>query len=80
MQTLYSTVHHEMIGPLKTNVTLIDNLLRSLDNFNQRTLAEMVMIGSKSVLLHANDLLDMQFLQRGSFKPSITQGEMKKSI
>ena len=80
MQTLYSSIHHEMIGPLKNNVNLIEQLMRLLDNINTKKLAQMIMISSKLVLLQANDLMDMQFLQRGKFRPAMGTGKISNVI
>ena len=62
MTRLYSTVHHEMMGPLKNNVQIALRLIRCLKEQPKRELAQIIMICSKQVLLHANDLLDLQFL------------------
>ena len=40
----------------------------------------MIMISSKTVLLQANDLMDMQFLTHGSFKPSMVMGKIHHVI
>ena len=47
MQTLYSSVHHEMIGPLKNNVILIEQLMKLLEHTNQKRLAQLIMFSSK---------------------------------
>ena len=58
MSTLYSSVHHEMIGPLKSNVEIAVNLIRTLKDQSKRELAQLLLVTSKHLLLHANDLLD----------------------
>ena len=40
----------------------------------------MIMISSKSVLLQANDLMDMRFLQNGGFRPAMSTGKISKAI
>ena len=67
MSTLYSIVHHEMIGPLNNNVALADQLMRVTSDDNMKRIAQMILSCSKSVIMHANDLMDMQFLQKKSF-------------
>ena len=59
LTTLYSSVHHEMMGPLKNNVQMALRLTRSLKDQAERELAQMITICSRQVLLHANDLLDL---------------------
>ena len=80
MTTLYSSVHHEMMGPLKNNVQIALRLTRSLKDQAKREMAQIMMICSKQVLLHANDLLDLQFLQNGSFRPAYVQGSIYHTI
>ena len=48
-----------MINPLKANVEITGRLVRFMKNFpHEKKMAETVLISSKMVLLHANDLLD----------------------
>ena len=62
LSTLNMSVHHEMIGPLKININVIQRLLRHLKGLENskelREMASMVLISSRQILLHANDLLD----------------------
>ena len=67
MTTLYSCVHHEMLGPLKNSFEASVRLIRSLTDQNLRELAQIIMICTKSVQLHANDLLDQKFIENGKF-------------
>ena len=62
LSTLNMSVHHEMIGPLKININVIQRLLRHLKGLENskelQEMASMVLISSRQILLHANDLLD----------------------
>ena len=58
MTTLYSSVHHEMIGPLKCNEEAAVRLIRGLKDDQLREQAQLILICSKQLNLHANDLLD----------------------
>ena len=69
MSTLYSSVHHEMIGPLKSNIEAAVRLIRYLKDNNLRMQAQIILVCSKQVILHANDLLDQKLIQNGSFTP-----------
>ena len=80
MSTLYSSVHHEMIGPLTNNVEVSVRLIRKLVDPTLRELAQIILICSKSVLLHANDLLDQKFLQDGRFAPAYVYGSIKRAM
>ena len=69
MSTLYSMVHHEMIGPLKSAEEASMRLIRKLKDNDFRKQAQIILICSKQVLLHANDLLDQKLLENGRFYP-----------
>ena len=58
MSSLYSMVHHEMLGPLKSCAEAAVRLIRKLKDNDLRQQAQIVLICSKQVILHANDLLD----------------------
>ena len=58
LSTLCSSVHHEMISPLKSIVSITVHLIRKLQDRVQRELAQLIFITSRQILLHANDLLD----------------------
>ena len=62
LSTLSASVHHEMLGPLKSNVEFADALMRHLSSSTLKKQAQLISISSKLVLFHANDLLDLSFL------------------
>ena len=63
LNMLNHSTHHEMIGPLKANIEFAENLKRLCreDPVNCE-LANIIVISSKLLLFHANDLLDHRFL------------------
>ena len=62
LSTLNMSVHHEMIGPLKINIDVIERMIRQLKRLERskelQEMASLVLISSRQILLHANDLLD----------------------
>ena len=80
MTTLYSSVHHEMLGPLKNALAASVRLIRSLNDQNHREIAQIIMICTKQVLLHANDLLDQKFIENGKFETAYTSGSIYLAI
>ena len=80
MSTIYSMVHHEMIGPLKSNEESAVRLIRQLKDPDLRQHAQIILICSKQVLLHANDMLDQKLLQNGRFVPVYKPGSVFKAL
>ena len=80
MSSLYSMVHHEMIGPLKSNEEAAVRLVRKLKDNELRKQAQIILICSKQVLLHANDLLDQKLLKNGRFRPAYMSGSVYQSL
>ena len=62
LTTLNASVHHEMMGPLKTNVHVAQRLIRKLKRAGQskklEEMAAVILLTSKQLLFHANDMLD----------------------
>ena len=62
LSTVNTSVHHEMIGNLTTNVEVCKRLLQLVidQQFDAkiREMVEIIMIASNQVLLHAHDLID----------------------
>lgn len=42
--------------------------------------AQLIQISSKLVLFHANDLLDLRFLNTGNFTPTFVQGSISTAV
>ena len=59
LMTLSASVHHEMLGPLRINVEFATHLIEHITNPSLRKKAELILISSKLVLFHADDLLDL---------------------
>ena len=51
-----------MIGPLKSNEIAALTLIRGLKDQRLREQAQIILVCSKQILLHANDLLDQKLL------------------
>ena len=81
LKTLNTTVHHEMLAPLRANVDVCQRLLRNLkDNEQAKKMAQIILISSQMVMLHANDLLDQRIIENGNFVPNITSGSIIEAI
>ena len=83
LRTINQSVHHEMLGPLKTNVEIAEQLSALCSKYNLKKLKEMtqiIFISSKGLLLHANDLLDQRIIQNGRFAPAYTHGSVTHAI
>ena len=76
----YST-HHKIIGPLKANIDFAENLKRRCINDPKSCeLAKLIVVSSRLILFHANDILDHKFLQNGQFTPVFIQDSVSESI
>ena len=80
LANLSTTVHHEMLGPLRSNVEFAEYLVKHSQNAAHKKKAQLILISSKMVLFHANDLLDLQFLQTGHFAPVYSQDSVTNAI
>ena len=80
MSTLYSCVHHEMLGPLKSNEEAVTRLLAALKDPRLISLAKISLLSTKKVILHANDLLDQKLIQNGRFSPSYSPDSVSRAI
>ena len=80
MSNLYSCVHHEMLGPLKSNEEAVTHLLAGLEDPYLINLARVSLLCTKQVTLHANDLLDQKLIQNGRFCPSYSPDSVHRVI
>ena len=80
MSTLYSSVHHEIIGPLKTNEQAALRLIRGIQDQSLREQAQIILVCSKQAILNANDLLDKKLLQNGQFNPAYSDASVYQTI
>lgn len=64
LKTLNMTVHHSMIGPLKSNLALSMRLIRNLKkNVVMKEAAKSIFVTTQMLMLHANDLLDLRIIE-----------------
>ena len=78
---LNQSIHHEMIGPLKVNVEICDNLIKYLqENLVCLEMAKTIKVTSKLLLFHAHDMLDQRFLESGMFTPIYTHDSVTVAI
>ena len=77
LKTLNTTVHHEMLAPLRANVEICQRLLIKLkkDEHAMR-LVQIMLVSSQMVMMHANDLLDYRVIEKGSFVPNLSLGSI----
>ena len=67
-----ASTHHEMLTPLAINVEVAGRLIHQSDDGELKDMAQLILVNSKIVMLHANDLLDHKMIQNGNFVPSTT--------
>ena len=80
LQALNTTIHHEMLSPLTTNVMIADRLLKTVEKEQHLQLIRLIMTCSNLALFHANDLLDYKIIQNGSFQPTFTSESVVEAI
>ena len=70
-----------MLSPLKSNVVQAENLLKKLKGkYKLMEMAQTIFISSKLLLLHANDLLDQNIIEKGGFEPQYTRCDLPSII
>ena len=80
LQNLNTTVHHEMLAPLRANIDICQRLLRLVNEQEVKKLIQIILVSSQMVTLHANDLLDQRIIKEGCFVPLYTSGSLLDSI
>ena len=77
LKTLNTTVHHEMLAPLRANVEICQRLLIKLKkDEHAKRLVQIMLVSSQMVMMHANDLLDYRVIEKGSFVPNLSLGSI----
>ena len=77
LRTLNTTVHHEMLAPLRANVEICKRLLIKLkQDKDALRLVQIMLVSSQMVMMHANDLLDSRIIEKGSFVPNLSLGSI----
>ena len=69
-----------MLVPLRSNVEFAEYLIKHLTQSSMKRKAQLILISSKLLMFHANDLLDMRFLQNGKFTPSYSESSPAQAI
>ena len=77
---LNTTVHHEMIAPLKANSEASRFLFENLEDSRQSKVAQTIYISSQLLLHHAHDLLDQRNIDKEGFVPVYTKGSVILTI
>ena len=80
LQTLNTSIHHEMITPLSTNVMITERLMNSVETKQQKQMVKLISTCSYLALFHANDLLDYKIIQNGSFTSIYTSESITDTI
>ena len=80
LQTLNTSIHHEMLTPLSTNVMISDRLMRLVETEQQKQMVKLISTCSNLALFHANDLLDYKIIQNGNFTSSYTSESITDTI
>jgi len=80
LRALNASAHHEMLGPLKANIEISARLVKRLKDQELKRMSQTILISSKLVLLHANDLLDQQHLSKGQFSPFYEPGSVWEAL
>ena len=80
MKSLNTSVHHEMIGPLRAQRSISKTLQRLCTSLRSKKLAKLIEISSKMLLLHTQDLLDQRIIENGGFMPAYSVECIHKTI
>ena len=80
LKVLNTTVHHEMLGPLRANIEISQVLYQSLSNMRLKKLAQVLNVSSKLLLSHAQDLLDQQIIENNRFVPKYVEGSVSLAV
>ena len=81
LRTLNTTVHHEMLAPLKANIQICGRVLRLVrDQPQTKEMVQTLFVSSQMLMLHANDMLDQRIIENGSFVAHPTIGSPAETI
>ena len=67
---LNTTVHHEMLAPLKVTDKVAEYLLTKLTKKKHREMLEAIRVSNRMMQLNMQDLLDNRLIQKDGFQPS----------
>ena len=80
LNTLCTSVHHEVLGPLKVNAECSLRILRLTDDPHLTKIAKTIHFSSKLLILHSNDLIDQQIMNNDGFRPVFAHDDICKSV
>ena len=80
LQTLNTSIHHELLSPLNANVTLSEALLSKLESIEHKHMVQLILTSSNLAKFHANDLLDYSVLNKGCFSSSYTPESISLAV
>ena len=81
LKTLNTSVHHEMLTPLKTIIEISERLVTKFKNFPiEMNMIKTVLLSSKFLSMHAHDFLDQQIIEHGTFIPHYDIGRVETAI
>ena len=81
LKTLNTSVHHEMVTPVKTMIEISERLVKKLAKFPQeKRMVETMLLSSQFIMMHAHDFLDQQLIEHGNFKPYFDTGYLEDAI
>ena len=80
IKLLNTTIHHEMIAPLKAQMDISKCLADTQISFESKQMAQTINVSSQMLLLHTQDLLDQRIIDKGSFSPNYTLESVQKVI
>ena len=69
LRTLCTSIHHEVIGPLKVTIECAHRIMRQTNSHQIARMGKTIHLTSKLLLLHANDLLDQRIIENDGFIP-----------
>ena len=72
IKLLNTTIHHEMVAPLKAQMDISNCILENSTDQKNRQMAKTINVSSQMLLLHTQDLLDQRIIDNGNFSPNFT--------
>ena len=80
LKFLNTSVHHELLAPLKANIEILKRLKKGLKDLKPKRMANTVLTTTLMLMLHANDLIDQKIIENGAFVPKFTKGSVVNAI
>ena len=80
LKRLNAVVYQDASSLLKANAQLCERLLAELKNKQKKKKINVILVTSKLVLLHLNDLINKALIETGISKPSYALGDVETTI